>query len=308
MRPVRLAPIVKEATRLLRSSIPATIDMHIEIEEQSGLVMADATQIHQIVMNLCTNAYHAMRDSGGELTVALEQNRLSEEEAKNHVGLRAAPYVVLIVSDTGIGMDKETLDRVFDPYFTTKEIGDGTGLGMAVVHNIVETHGSTITVHSKPGVGTTFRVYFPLVVTSDVKTEEAPDIEKPVGHEFVLFVDDEEANRSVVEKGLSRLGFHVTTVPSALEALDLFQDDTAAFDVVVTDLTMPKMTGIELAQQLRRLAPGIPVILCSGFHNARSAAQAKEVHVDEFLQKPLDTITLGQAIRRALDPGVPADH
>jgi CheY-like chemotaxis protein len=268
----------------------------------TGFVHADATQIHQVLMNLCTNAYHAMRECGGTLVVDLARKRLSEENAALNIDLQPRPYAVLTVTDTGCGMDRATRDRIFDPYFTTKEKGEGTGLGLAVVHSIVRTHEGAITVYSEPGLGTTFTVFLPLCRDEGAEADAPGDIDPPIGHERVLFVDDEDALGRVAKKGLEKFGYVVTTFVSPIDALERFRESPGDFDVVVSDLTMPKMTGIDLARHVHEIRPDMPLILCSGFGTRAHETRGKQAGVKKFLEKPVYPDKLGWAIRQVMEP------
>ncbi len=299
-KPMRLQPIVKEAMKLIRASLPSTIDLATEFDPNCGPILADATQIHQVLMNLCTNAYHAMREKGGTLTVRLRQQDVPVGMSGDLSVPPAASYVVITVSDTGHGMSQEILERIFEPYFTTKEPGEGTGLGMAIVHGIVQSHSGIIRVSSELGIGTTIDVSFPLCI--EAEGDAIPDLaERPIGTERVLFVDDEEAIATVIKYGLERMGFRVTSFSKPMKAMDYFHQHPDLFDVVVTDLTMPKMTGIELARQIHLVRTDIPIILCSGYGKAAYENQGRQVGIREFVEKPIHPSKLGWAIRRRLD-------
>jgi len=299
-KPMRLQPIVKEAMKLIRASLPTTIDLVTAFDPNCGPILADATQIHQVLMNLCTNAYHAMRETGGVLTVRLRQQDVPVGMSGGLSLPPSASYVVITVSDTGHGMSQETLERLFEPYFTTKEPGEGTGLGMAIVHGIVQSHSGIIRVSSELGIGTTIDVSFPLCI--EAEGDAIPDLaERPIGTERVLFVDDEEAIATVIKYGLERMGFRVTSFSKPMKAMDYFHQHPDLFDVVVTDLTMPKMTGIELARQIHLVRTDIPIILCSGYGKAAYENQGRQVGIREFVEKPIHPSKLGWAIRRRLD-------
>jgi PAS domain S-box-containing protein len=300
--PLHLADVVQEALKLLRSTLPTHIEFRLRFEGD-GRVLADATQVHQVVMNLCTNAFHAMERAGGVLGVSVDEQDVAPERAVE-VGLVPGHYAVLTVSDTGVGMDKETLARIFDPYFTTKETGKGTGLGLAVVDGIVRAHEGRITVYSEPGAGTTFRVYLPLhdrPAASGAAEPQAAAAAAIAGHERVLVVDDEEAIRSVLARSLVRAGYRVTTCATAGEALELFTRDPAAYDLLVTDMTMPGMNGKELATRFMALRPGFPTILCSGYSSLINADEAARVGIGAYVEKPVIMGELLACIRRVLD-------
>jgi len=294
-----LTPLIKEALKFLKSTIPTSIEIRDYIEADPGIIEADATQIHQIVMNLCTNAEHAMREEGGTLDVKLIRVEVDRQTALQHHELHTGPHVRLMVSDTGCGMDLETLEHIFDPYFTTKEVGEGTGLGLSVVHGIVETHNGAITVESERGKGTTFHVYFP-VIEKEEKIQEEDEGPLPTGNERILFVDDEEMIVDIAKEMLGKLGYDIVTEKSSVEALELFRADPDRFDLVITDMTMPKMTGDQLARELMKVRPDIPIILCTGFNPKISEEKSKELGIKAFAMKPLVGRDMANTIRKAL--------
>jgi len=294
--PVQISSIIKEALKLLRASLPATIEIRPVIGNFSESILADPTQIHQIVMNLCTNALHAMEDHGGLLEVRLENTRQLEESAMPHDLARPGDYLRLTVADNGCGMDTTTLKRIFDPYFTTKEKNKGTGLGLSLVHGIVENHGGTITVTSTPGKGTTFAIYFPILERPADALAALPD-RLTGGTEHILFIDDEPMLVELGTTMLKNLGYRVVGVQDPLEALALFKEDPGQFDLVITDLTMPKMTGDRLAEKLALLRPELPVLLCSGYVKHFGT----HPHLAGYIQKPLSQQDLARAVRDALD-------
>jgi PAS domain S-box-containing protein len=301
-KPMYIVPIVKEALKLLRATLPSTIEIQQQIDDDTGVMEANSTQVHQVLMNLCTNAAYAMSENGGVLTVTLAKAEMDEKMAASSPDLHPGLYVLLTISDTGHGMAPNVLERIFDPYFTTKKIGEGTGLGLAVVHGIVKSHRGTIKVSSEPGKGTTFQVYFPSV-DSLKKVPETPKSKPlPLGnHESILFVDDEKALADLGEKMLERLGYAVVARTSSIEALECFRNQPDRFQLVITDMTMPNMTGDKLAQELMRIRPGLPVILCTGYSERISEAKAKALGIQEFVSKPFDLNHLARIIRRAID-------
>ncbi|NIA05421.1 MAG: response regulator [Proteobacteria bacterium] len=309
-KPLRMQYILKEALKLLRASLPTTIEIKTAIDEKCGPVLSDPTQIHQVLMNLCTNAYHAMRDQGGVLMVTLKPVKINGENAEQFVGLQPGRYLRLEVSDTGCGMAPEISEKIFEPYFTTKKKGEGTGLGLSVVHGIVISYGGHISVYSEPGQGTTFIIYFPqyensgTVIDIDRKVSEEP----PHGTERLLVVDDEATIVDVENRILSGLGYQVTGVTSSREALQLFTRQPEAFDLVITDMTMPKMTGLGLARQLLAMRPDLPIILCTGFSETVNEQSAKAIGIREFIMKPIDRTGLAMVIRKALDENPAAVH
>jgi PAS domain S-box-containing protein len=301
-KPVLIFPIVKETLKLLRASLPSTIEIRQKIDSETGVVDANLTQIHQVVMNLCTNAAHAMKENGGVLEVTLVNVEMDTDTTAQHPDIHPGPYLRLTVSDTGIGIAPDLVERIFDPYFTTKKVGEGTGLGLAVVHGIVKTHGGIIKVYSELGKGSTFHVYFPRIDGFQEITETQKVELLPMGnHERVLFVDDEQALVELGEKMLEHLGYEVTVRTSSIEALELFRNQPDRFDLIITDFTMPNMTGDKLAQEVMRFRPGLPVILCTGFSDRISEMKAKALGIQEFVMKPFDLNDLAQTIRRALD-------
>ena len=243
-----------------------------------------------------------MREEGGTLDVKLTRVEVDRQTALQHHELHIGPHVRLTVTDTGCGMDSETLGHIFDPYFTTKEVGEGTGLGLSVVHGIVNTHNGLIIVESKPGKGTTFHVYFP-IIEKDAETQEEDEGPLPTGNERILFVDDEEVIVDIGEKTLGQLGYDVVTKTSSVEALELFRADPDRFDLVITDMTMPKMTGDQFARELMKIQPDIPIILCTGFSPKISEKQAKEIGIKVFAMKPLVRRDMANIVRKVLDAG-----
>ena len=298
-QPIQLPPLIKETLKLLRATLPTTIELRQVLDENPMTVLADPTQIHQVLINLCTNAAQAMRQSGGVLEVRLEAIDLPAAVATPPAGLRAGPYIRLTVRDTGHGMQPETMERIFEPFFTTKGPGEGTGLGLAVVHGIIASHGGVITVVSTPGQGTTFVVYLP---QSEQRPAPLARPQEPVprGHECLLFVDDEEALVRLGQAQLAQLGYEVVACTSSVKALEVFQATPQRFDLVITDQTMPQMTGEALTRALRHLRPDLPVILCTGFSDVMTAEKAQALGIDAFCMKPLFIHDLGLTIRQVL--------
>ncbi len=297
--PLQLQSLIKEALKLLRSSIPTTIAIKEEIDSRCGPVLVDPTQVHQILMNLCTNANHAMEKKGGVLTVALQPVVIDRENGAPTGNLKAGEYTVLSVSDTGTGIAPEVLPKIFNPYFTTKMVGKGTGMGLAITHGIVADYGGAIIVDSQAGKGTTFQVYLPV---ADQQEEPAAEDAGPLprGGERILFVDDEKLLVQMGKEMLSRLGYKVTTRDNSLEALATFQHSPADFDLVITDQTMPNMTGLDLARRMLQIRPDMPIILCTGYSNLVDATKAKSLGIKEFALKPLTTGMVAKLIRKAL--------
>ena len=306
-QPVRMEPIIDECLNLMRASLPASITVRRQIEEKPGLIMADPTQIHQIIMNLITNASHAMRIKGGILEIGLGNVGLDTSAGSGAPDLASGCYLKLTVKDTGHGMDAKTMERIFDPFFTTKGHAEGTGLGLSVVHGIVRNHGGAIAVSSQPGAGAVFEVFLPRIepVARDAACEA--ETASPLGNERILFVDDEEDVAFAGRKMLERLGYRVAVGRDGLEALNMFRAEPASFDLVITDQTMPRMTGTELTRELVKIRPDIPVILCTGLGpTAEKALQREEEDISgirEVALKPLDREELAGIIRRVLNRG-----
>jgi PAS domain S-box-containing protein len=301
-RPLDIRPIIKEGLKFLRASIPATIEIRHNIAGDMGIIEADPTQIHQVRMNLCTNAAHAMSERGGLLEVSLSQFDLGPGVKGAYHGMDVGRYLKLRVTDTGHGITPEVLPRIFEPYFTTKEVGKGTGLGLATVHGIVKSYGGGITVSSEPGEGAVFEIYFPRIDTE--KEPTAVDQSEPLllgEQERILFVDDESSIVEINQFLLKHLGYQVEGRTSSIEARELFRAHPDRFDLVITDMTMPNMTGDKLAQELLKIRPGIPIILCTGFSERITADKAKAMGIEEFVTKPLIIYDLAKLIRRALD-------
>jgi PAS domain S-box-containing protein len=298
-QPVHLHLVVREALKLLRASLPTTITIHQDIAEDVGTILADSTQIHQVMMNLGANAEYAMRETGGILAVRLDAVEVDDAFTTRHPALYPKPHVRLTMRDTGYGMAPEVMGRVFEPFFTTKGVGQGTGMGLAVVHGIVTSHNGTITVQSSPGVGTTFEIYFPLIDTM-TEGKASPEEPIPTGKGSILFVDDEDALALLGRQMLAHIGYDVVAKTSSIEALETFRTAPHRFDLVITDQTMPHMTGEALARELRRIRPDLPIILCTGFSHTIDAEKAETQGIDAFLMKPLMAHDLALAIQRVL--------
>ena len=299
--PVEIAPVITEALKLLRASLPTTIEIRQHIVSGTDVALADPTEIHQVLVNLCTNAAHAMEERGGVLEVRLDEMTVDSDAAAALAELTPGPYLRLTVSDTGHGMDATTLERIFDPYFTTKELGRSTGLGLTVVHGIVKRHQGAITVNSEPGVGTSFHAYFPKAESGTAKEVNGERKSILKGTERILFVDDEETLVEMEKSMLDWLGYEVSATTSSVEALELFRTQPNRFDIVITDYTMPHMTGVDLAKEMLRIRPDIPVILCTGFSERITEEKAREMGIRESLMKPYGLRTLAEVTRRAID-------
>ena len=298
---MKMQPIVKEALKLLRSSIPATIEISQDIDPNCGIIKADPTQIHQITMNLATNAYHAMEETGGRLKVSLKEIELDENDVITPE-MKSGIYACLTVIDTGIGMDKNLIQKIFDPFFTTKEKNKGTGMGLSVVHGIVKSMGGGIQVYSEPGEGTEFHVYLP-VVKSSFEKQEIHQLKEPVqgGIEHILLIDDEDAVVTMEKLMLERLGYKVTSRISSIEALEAFRAAPDKFDLIITDMTMPNLSGDKLAVELTKIRSDIPILLCTGFSEVMSEKEAASLGIQGFLLKPITKKDLSQKIREVLD-------
>jgi len=299
--PVRIAPVIKEALKLLKASLPATIEMRENIDDKpSDVVLADPTQIHQVLINLCTNAAHAMRKGGGVLNVNLASIEVDQNTASSHADLKPGPYLRMTVRDTGEGMNLEIMERIFEPFFTTKERSEGTGMGLSVVHGIVRNHGGAITVYSELGRGSAFNIFFPRMEVS-LERESVSPLDIPTGEERILLVDDEEPVLRSERTMLESLGHKVIAVDKSDEALNLFRAHPSEFDLVITDLTMPIMTGSELTRKLMQIKRDIPIILCTGFSEAVDEDKARAQGIREFVMKPFTTKEMAETIRRVLD-------
>ncbi|MCK8601950.1 hybrid sensor histidine kinase/response regulator [Desulfoferrobacter suflitae] len=301
-KPLNMSLIVKEALKLLRASLPTTIEIRQDIRAESAMVNADPTQIHQVLMNLCANASYAMRAQGGVLKVSLHSVDAHSCPRIRNLELPDGPCVELMVSDTGTGMDPGTMERMFDPFFTTKGPGEGTGMGLAMVHGTVKSHGGAIIVDSEPGKGSSFRLYFPVVRGSAVDEPQA-NIQLPRGRDLgrILLVDDEDIILTTGQQMLEYLGYEVVIKKSAPEALKAFQLQPDQFSLVITDQTMPKMTGAELAREMLRIRPEMPIILCTGFSEVMDQEMAKSIGIREFVMKPFVFSELADLAKKVLN-------
>jgi CheY-like chemotaxis protein len=279
--------------------MPRNIEIVEKIEAEAAMAVADPTQVHQILMNLGSNAAYAMREKGGLLEVGLSEVTLDEEAASRHIDLKPGAYLRLMISDTGHGMPPEVMGRVFEPFFTTKKQGEGTGMGLPVVHGIVKSHGGDITAASEFGRGTTFTIYLPRIVGSRPAMEEAPQ-PFPTGTERVLFIDDEDIQVRAMNKLLEHLGYRVVGLSDPVAALDIFRRQPEAFDLAIMDQAMPGISGIELARDILRIRPGLPVILCTGYSEALNEEEALAIGVKAFMLKPFSVKEIAETIRRVL--------
>ncbi len=298
-KPIQARHIVKEALKMLRASLPATIKIQQKIEKNTGVIEADPTQFHQVLMNLCTNAAHAMHEKDGVLEISLSNIDWDQNAADRPAELKPGPYLKLSVSDTGDGINPDTQDQIFEPYFTTKEKGEGTGLGLAVVQGIIKSHNGAVAVESEVGQGSTFHVYLP-IIQRNVTTDEVVSAPLPMGQERILLVDDEQPLVEIGKQMLERLGYTVAARTSSVEALELFKAQPDRFDLVITDIVMPNMTGETLAEKLMDIRADIPVVFCTGYSEKFTRQQASEMGVRSFLMKPLLMQDLANTVRQAL--------
>ena len=298
VKPIDLKVITKEVLKLIRSTIPSTIEVSHSLSEAPCVVMADPTQIHQIAMNLITNAFHAM-ENGGKLEIKLSRQQLDRNFTKDKI--KFGPYACLSVSDTGNGMEKSIIEKIFEPYFTTKETGKGTGLGLSVVHGIVTSYNGNIVVDSEPGRGTTISVFLPLIENISEDRTHVDGLSLKRGEERILLVDDEDAVLQIVKRILELLGYSVTTTNSGLKAAALFKQKPLEFDLVITDMTMPKMTGVQLARELKDIRKEIPIIICTGFSEQLDKKKADALGFEGFISKPVLINKISETIRNVLD-------
>ena len=298
VKPLQVNGIIEEVLNLIRSSIPTTIKIDKNIDSNS-LIIGNQTQVYQILMNLCTNAAHAMEDQGGVLKVSRKDVEVDRNTTKEF-DLKPGNYTELNVSGTGIGIPTDIINSIFEPYFTTKDPGEGTGMGLAVIHGIVESYGGKICVDTRVGKGTTFSIYLP--VTRKRKIQHQYESEQlPTGTERILFVDDEAPIAKLGSQGLERLGYQVTTRTSSVEALELFRSKPNEFDLIITDMTMPNITGDKLAIELMKIRPDIPVIICTGYSKKISDESAAEIGIKAFVYKPIVKTDLARIIRKVFD-------
>jgi PAS domain S-box-containing protein len=299
-KPLNLQVLVKEALKLLRPSIPTTIEIRQRIDAPCAKVRADATQVHQVILNLCTNAWQAMEEKGGTLSIELNQKKVDPVTAKLHPNLKEEEYVCLSIIDTGHGMNEETLDRIFEPFFTTKTVEKGTGLGLSVVHGIVRSHKGDILVYSEPGKGAAFHVYLPAIKSEDVTVEAAS---KAIigGTEFVMIVDDEPGIAVMVKKMLEGFGYKTDVYNTGLAALKAFKQQPDKYDLLISDLTMPHMTGLDLADQLHKERPELPVVIMTGFSDSLTVPTQDRHGIKQVIGKPIVARELAATVRKVLD-------
>jgi PAS domain S-box-containing protein len=297
--PVKVALVAKEAVKFIRATIPSSIEIKTRIDEKSGAVLANSVELHQIIMNLCTNAHHAIGEQAGLLEVAVQNTEVGLSQRNNLIDLEIGSYVRISIKDTGYGMTPDVIKRIFDPYFTTKEKGVGTGLGLAVVHGIVKKYGGSIKVKSELGKGTTFHIYLPKAdIAPPIKAEQPKQLMG--GSERILFVDDEKMLVDIGQQALQRLGYDVVSRTSPIEALELFKAKPDFFDLVITDKTMPGMTGDVLAKELMNVRPNLPVIICTGYSQTIDQERAKQIGIKAFVMKPILINEIAAAVRKVL--------
>lgn len=301
LKPLKIQSIIKESLKLLRSSIPATIEMRQDINPDCDAVLADPTQIHQVIMNLCTNAYQAMRKRGGVLGVSLQPVTITGANDYISGNLTPGSYLKIEISDTGIGIEKNAIKRIFEPYYTTKRQGEGTGLGLAIVHGIVMRLNGEIQVDSEPDIGSTFRVYLPVVSSGQKLNNDDTAATLPVGKERIMVVDDDLNIADITARKLEKLGYSVTKFNDSIDALREFEHDPDNFDLIITDMTMPNMTGEELATNIFGLRPDKKIILCTGFSELINEERAREMGISAYIMKPVVMETLAVTVRKVLD-------
>ncbi len=300
LKPIGLMTVIKDALKFLRSTIPTTIEIRKNIPATDEIILADPIQINQIIMNLCINASQEMEETGGILEITVENATLNDEAASSYPDLSKGDYVKVTVSDTGSGIDSEIIDKIFDPYFTTKEVGKGTGMGLAMVHGIVKNHNGAITVDSELGKGTVFSILFPGVAGNPELEIKITD-ELPLGRETILFIDDEKQIVDMTQLMLERLGYKVEAETNPLTALELFKADPDRFALVITDTTMPKITGVRLSEKLKEIRSDIPVIICTGHSSLINEEKAKAMGIAAYVMKPILIREIAKTIRTVLD-------
>ena len=301
LKPIDIIAVIKDALKFLDSTIPSTIKIQKNIADREITILADPIQINQVLMNICINASQAMEETGGVLKINVEKESVTVNSAHSYPGMAEGDYIKIMVSDAGPGIESQFIDRIFDPYFTTKAIGKGSGMGLAVVQGIVKTHNGTITVKSRPGKGATFTILFPVVDKKPVAHSETTDEIPPVGSETILFVDDEESIVDVTGQILKALGYKVETQTNPQDALKIFQSKPHDFDLVITDMTMPRMTGIQLSEKLMGIRSDIPVIICTGRSSHIDEEKAGQIGIADYIMKPISMLEIAKIIRKVLD-------
>lgn len=302
LKPTDFKILIEDSLKFLKSLIPSTIEVRTNLNAQARTILADPTQINQIMMNLCINASQAMEQTGGRLDIKLDNLILDEKNDSGPRDLHHGHYTRLTVADNGPGIPPEIIDRIFDPYFTTKEVGKGSGIGLAVVHGLVKNHSGAISVDSKTGKGTTFTIFFP-IIKDKPQLNDAADKKFPHGTENILFVDDESAIVSMIKKMLESLGYNVETRQNPVEALAVFHSRPHSFDLVITDMTMPKMTGVTLSEKIMKIRCDVPVIICTGHNAGINGEKARSMGISAYVMKPISKQDLAITVRRVLDAG-----
>ena len=300
LQPLDMTLVVKDAVSLIRASLPSTITINTDIEAAKTMILGDAVQIHQVIMNLCINSAQAMQNGGGEITVSMDHTAFDGEDSPPDPGLEPGAYLKLVISDNGQGMAPEIVERIFEPYFTTKNMAVNTGMGLAVVDGIMHTHRGAISVSSQPQRGSTFEVYFPLLKTPAPGAKATSLEGLPRGQEHILFVDDEPQLSILQKMTLERLGYTVTAFSNSAAALDTFKQNPQGFDLVITDLTMPHVSGDRLAKEMKLIRPDLPVILCTGYNDEMSEGMQEQLGADAVLIKPVERAELARTLRRLL--------
>jgi len=299
-KPLSIQIIIKEVVKLLRPSIPSTIEIRQRIDTSCEKVLADPSQIHQVIVNLCTNSFQAMENNGGILTIELKQVEVDADTAKARPNLYEKEYVVLSVSDTGIGMENAIIDRIFEPFFTTKAVDKGTGMGLSVVHGIVRSHSGDIHVYSEKGKGSVFHVYLPVVNSQiEIVKKEVDTIQ--IGQESILVVDDDELIAVMVKKMLEKLGYKIDICKTSIEALKTFRQKPEKYDLLISDLTMPDMTGLDLAKQIQNIRSEFPIIIITGYGDSLAIETRKKYGIKEVVNKPIILRNFASVIRSVID-------
>lgn len=300
-KPLILGNVVTDALALVRSSLPQSVIISTHLDNTDGLILANETQVHQIIVNLCTNGSHAIGSEGGKLSIHLETLQIDPLDIKAaDMQISSGQYMLLSVKDNGCGMNRNTLDRIFDPYFTTKPLEKGTGMGLSVVHGIVKNHGGHIDIYSEPGKGTSVHIYLPKISAHDQQIETITDNEIYCGTENVLLIDDEPPVAFMQQRILESLGYTVTVKTNPYDAIDVLAKDPDMYDLVITDMTMPRMNGAQLSQAMLKIKPDLPIILCTGYSELIDETKAKAIGVKEFAMKPIVRQSISTIIKNIL--------